>query len=116
MDTHNDWYWPGGSVSGSLESPFDIAGIEGPVGSINHAVLVVGYQDDPSLAEGGYWIIKNSWGTWWGDSGYGYILYGNLESHNRVHAITGDAFFTPEPATIGLLLCGLVGLVRRRRA
>lgn len=31
---------------------------------INHAVLLIGYTSE------GNWIIKNSWGTNWGDSGY----------------------------------------------
>ncbi|XP_068243055.1 crustapain-like [Palaemon carinicauda] len=33
----------------------------------NHAVTVVGYG-----TEGGYeyWLVKNSWGTWWGEGGY----------------------------------------------
>lgn len=32
-----------------------------------HAVVVVGWGSDGAT---GYWIVKNSWGTWWGDEGY----------------------------------------------
>ena len=38
----------------------------------NHAIVMVGYNDT-----GGYWIAKNSWGTYWGDNGYFKIYYGN---------------------------------------
>jgi cathepsin L len=37
----------------------------GSTPSINHAVNIVGVNVDE-----GYWIIRNSWGTWWGDKGY----------------------------------------------
>lgn len=40
-------------------------------GGTNHAVILVGW-DDP----GQYWIMRNSWGTWWGIGGYMHIRYG----------------------------------------
>jgi len=40
-----------------------------------HAILLVGY-DDP----GQYFICKNSWGTWWGDSGFFKIAYSQINS------------------------------------
>ena len=37
--------------------------------SICHAILIVGWTEDS-------WIIKNSWGTKWGDNGYVYMKRG----------------------------------------
>ncbi len=47
-------------------------------GSINHAVLLVGW-DDAYCDGSGAWLCKNSWGTAWGDSGFFYIAYNQCE-------------------------------------
>ncbi|KAB0798068.1 hypothetical protein PPYR_05111 [Photinus pyralis] len=39
--------------------------------SLNHAVLLVGYGVEPDGTK--YWLIRNSYGTEWGDKGYGKI-------------------------------------------
>lgn len=40
----------------------------------NHAVLITGYDATGDVP---YWIIRNSWGTSWGDNGYVYIKIGD---------------------------------------
>jgi cathepsin L len=42
------------------------------VGGINHAVTIIGWDDSKQA-----WLVKNSWGTGWGMSGYFWIHYGS---------------------------------------
>ena len=60
------------------------------LGAGYHAVSLVGwddnYQGEDSLGDytKGAWIFKNSWGTDWGDNGFGYLAY--------QHAFTSDLY------------------------
>lgn len=44
-------------------------------GDVNHGVVLVGWDDNQGTD--GVWIMRNSWGTWWGEEGgYMRIEYG----------------------------------------
>lgn len=63
-----NWGGYGGGVmvdSQCCDAAYDSSCVYG----LNHAILVVGYGHDSSSGLD-YWLIKNSWNTWWGDNGF----------------------------------------------
>ncbi|GMS78752.1 hypothetical protein PENTCL1PPCAC_927, partial [Pristionchus entomophagus] len=55
--------------------------------ALDHAILVVGYGTDPT--HGDYWLIKNSWGTTWGEEGYAKMA----RNRNKNCGIATDAVY-----------------------
>lgn len=45
---------------------------------VNHGIVVLGWKDDLSIGNGGYWICKNTWGPNWGYDGFFNIEYDSL--------------------------------------
>ncbi len=92
--------------------------------ALDHAVDIVGFQDDPNAAGGGYYIVENSWGTGVGVDGFFYVTYAAIESDDAVMGITGTPWIedppaaVPEPVSMIFFATGVVGVlgyVSRRR-
>ena len=51
--------------------------------SLNHEMVIVGYG---TLINVPYWIVRNQWGTNWGQKGYAFIKRGTNECGIAVEA------------------------------
>ncbi|HBX50873.1 MAG TPA: hypothetical protein DEH02_07380 [Bacteroidales bacterium] len=58
-------------------------------GVVDHAIVLVGWKDTLlSNGSSGYWILRNSWGSGWGENGYMRIAYGvNLVGSNTSYLV-----------------------------
>jgi C1A family cysteine protease len=78
----------------------------GPGNDTDHCVLIVGWSNNLPPKQGSTnpatgWIVKNSWGTDWGDQGYFYIAYGaanigifsSFPYELQAHDPNGDIWF-----------------------
>jgi hypothetical protein len=64
---------------------------------LNHSVNLMGWSDE----DGGYWIMRNSWGSDWGEDGYMRIGYGvsavGTDANYVVYGGDPDPNQTPNP-------------------
>lgn len=61
-----------------------------------HAVMIIGWDDELQHSHGkGAWIVKNSYGTDWGDNGYFYVAYDSAGIGNDIAVVTGYAKSSP---------------------
>lgn len=96
-----------------IYSNFDNPGPGGVIGPVpqgessrgGHAVVAVGYDDVNQ-----WFIVRNSWGTSWGDNGYGYIPYNvylSMRHSNPCYAdITGYTNHPPQNVRLNLSSIG----------
>jgi hypothetical protein len=68
-----------------------------------HAMCMVGYEDDPSVPGGGYFVIRNSWGTHWAShssvaAGYARLPYDYIRQYaTAAHTASAGPAPVPQP-------------------
>lgn len=83
-------YWNAVNNNGEISYPSKNDKLSG-----GHAIILVGYDDnkiikhkiDSKIETKGAFVIRNSWGTEWGEQGYGYLSY---------EYFTNQDFLSPE--------------------
>lgn len=97
------FYWASGGYKSSTASYYRTS----DPGVSNHAVAVVGWDDEYPASEfgstppgNGAFIVRNSWGSDWGDGGYFYVsYYDSTFARGSGWCESDNAVFTAEDTT-----------------
>lgn len=87
---------PGPIACGINAAPIHdyLTGIATGPGGIDHVISVVGWGTDAK--EVLYWVVRNSWGEYWGEEGYVRVKSGQLSVEDQCAWAVPKDFTAPE--------------------
>ncbi|MFH1729907.1 MAG: C1 family peptidase [Pseudomonadota bacterium] len=68
--------------------------------NVDHAIALVGWNDNGDADNNGYWILRNSWGDSWGEAGYMRIKYTSAAVSCAAAYYTYTSTLTSDPISI----------------
>jgi hypothetical protein len=71
-----------------------------------HTIDLVGFRESRAFPDGGYFIFRNSWGTSFGDKGYGFVSFRYIRTwaNDAIAVTTGPHFALPTHSNPNLKL------------
>ncbi len=102
-----------GTISTAIvaDSSWDSVGSDGVIkyeksspNAVDHDVAIIGWDDAkkiPGTSKLGAWIVKNQWGTSWGNGGYCWIAYGSHQIGTEAAWVNVSAG-PPPPALVAV--------------
>jgi C1A family cysteine protease len=101
VPVYNSWFSAPANTTGDIRLP-----LPGEKSAGGHAMCMVGYETDPDVPGGGFFLVRNSWGTGWAGQnptapGHARLPFAYIEKHGKSAYIAYAPGEAVKPKTLG---------------